>query len=60
MPQGVVPTPPVKLCCDRTTSECESAGLEPAEEEQVAEVETPSEQVVEVKTSSPPAEGRLE
>ena len=70
MPQGVTPTPPVKLRSDCTTSERESAGPEPAEEEQVVEVEVPSEQVVEVKTpskqvveaetSSPPAESRLE
>ena len=70
MPQGAVPTPPVKLHCNRTTSEQESTGPEPAEEEQVVEVETSSEQVVEVKTSSeqvvevktssPPAKSRLE
>ena len=53
MPQGVVPMPPVKLHHDRTTSERESAGPEPAEEEQVVEVETPSEQVVEVENLIP-------
>ena len=52
MPQGATPTPPVKLHHDCTTSERGSANPEPAEEEQVVEVETPSEQVVEVKTSS--------
>ena len=50
MPQGTVPMPPVKLCRDHTTSEQESASPEPAEEEQV----------IEVKTSSLPAESRPE
>ena len=50
MPQGLVPMPLVKLHHDCTTSERESAGSEPAEEGQVVEVET----------SSPPAESRPE
>ena len=60
MPQGVMPMPPVKLCHGRTTSERESADPEPAEEEQVAEVETPPEQGIEADTSSPPAESQPE
>ena len=42
MPQGLAPTPLVKLRRNHTTSERESTGLEPAEGEQVLEVKTPS------------------
>ena len=40
MPQGLAPTPPVRLCRDHTTSELETTGPEPAEGEQGLEVET--------------------
>ena len=41
MPQGPAPTSPVRLHRDRTTSEWQTTGPEPAEGEQGLEVETP-------------------